>query len=627
MSMALLTDLASGKIFLLNGKASIGRSGDNDIVLNDQTVSRHHAMITSTGSGWYISDSNSFNGVEISNFRIPSMEQQGLWEGCQIKLGNTCLRFTTDPEAINKYFAAQKDAEKAISDTPQAAPRSPLADPGTPLAIPRSSLAIPRSSPAIPRSPQANPGTPQVNPGTPQVNPGGVVPGEKKSKKSVIYTIGAVAAVIVLVLTWCLANHFSGNAKMREGDYVAAISTYGKDFLFSKSQRVEAIMLAGEDAFARGDYNAAIEFFSSAGATGKTRWADAVYEQAKCLIENKAFDDAIELLNQISDETRAQEQIGVAQLAKARQQFEAGNIDSAIQLAQMIQNAGYADVTAFLDEVYHFVGNDLFEEDDYQGARDAYRKCVNDPQAKTNAEILDKFIGQDCYEAAVLADSAINGGETDHSREEWLAVLKRFTDNSGMTDINLALVNGAAKNILSEKIAFDNSDVISSFRSEASANYMIGSYSSSNASEFVIDDLNDLYKQCGQNPQGKILIVSQMHSFPDRAESQAVRLDLMNLLPAEYYPRSLEEVEYVVLVTYDYGTMGQYQIITVALREYADVKVLKLPSGSRVYSSARVQGDPAPNSFTYRVAPPEWKSGGAPNMGEQIYSALSSIIK
>ena len=85
-----------------------------------------------------------------------------------------------------------------------------------------------------------------------------------------------------------------------------------------------------------------------------------MYEQAKYLISDKKFDEAIKALSEISSEIRAQEQIGVATLEIAQQQFDEGNYVEAIQTASGIQNTKYADVTAFLDKTYHTIGNDYF---------------------------------------------------------------------------------------------------------------------------------------------------------------------------------------------------------------------------------------------------------------------------
>ena len=56
----------AGRQYLLNAATTrIGRLDDNDIVLDDDDVSRYHAMIIDTGTGFVITDLRSTNGVEV----------------------------------------------------------------------------------------------------------------------------------------------------------------------------------------------------------------------------------------------------------------------------------------------------------------------------------------------------------------------------------------------------------------------------------------------------------------------------------------------------------------------------------------------------------------------------------
>jgi DNA-binding SARP family transcriptional activator len=64
---------ANGYQHRLNGATTrIGRFHDNDIVLDDTDVSRHHAVIIDTGTGFVITDLRSTNGVEVQRNRIRS---------------------------------------------------------------------------------------------------------------------------------------------------------------------------------------------------------------------------------------------------------------------------------------------------------------------------------------------------------------------------------------------------------------------------------------------------------------------------------------------------------------------------------------------------------------------------
>ena len=62
---------AAGHSFPLRAAATrIGRLDDNDIVLADANVSRHHAVIIDTGTSFVITDLRSANGVDVGGQRI-----------------------------------------------------------------------------------------------------------------------------------------------------------------------------------------------------------------------------------------------------------------------------------------------------------------------------------------------------------------------------------------------------------------------------------------------------------------------------------------------------------------------------------------------------------------------------
>ena len=62
---------ANGAVYQLQAAATrIGRLDDNDIVLDDVNVSRHHAVIIDTGTSFVITDLRSANGVDVGDQRI-----------------------------------------------------------------------------------------------------------------------------------------------------------------------------------------------------------------------------------------------------------------------------------------------------------------------------------------------------------------------------------------------------------------------------------------------------------------------------------------------------------------------------------------------------------------------------
>ena len=82
-----------GSRFLITSQgASIGRSSPNDVFLDDVTVSRSHAKIESTSSGFSIKDSGSLNGTYVNN---NSIKEHVLHSGDQIQIGKFHLLFVS----------------------------------------------------------------------------------------------------------------------------------------------------------------------------------------------------------------------------------------------------------------------------------------------------------------------------------------------------------------------------------------------------------------------------------------------------------------------------------------------------------------------------------------------------
>lgn len=80
----------AGREFRLHEGTTIGREGDNDIVLDDPAVSRRQAKIRSEGESFVIFDLGSTNPTEVNGREIGKHQ---LVDGDRIKIGNTVLVF------------------------------------------------------------------------------------------------------------------------------------------------------------------------------------------------------------------------------------------------------------------------------------------------------------------------------------------------------------------------------------------------------------------------------------------------------------------------------------------------------------------------------------------------------
>jgi NHLM bacteriocin system ABC transporter ATP-binding protein len=73
---------------------TIGRGTDCDIVLQDASVSRHHAVIESTPTGFRVRDTGSANGIVVSQRRESDVP---LAHGIQFTIGETVFEFVDPP--------------------------------------------------------------------------------------------------------------------------------------------------------------------------------------------------------------------------------------------------------------------------------------------------------------------------------------------------------------------------------------------------------------------------------------------------------------------------------------------------------------------------------------------------
>jgi len=90
---AYLEGVDDGGRYPINSAAyRIGRHADNELPINDPSISRHHAQIHRKRDGSFtISDLESMNGVFVNDERLPT---SALKEGDLIELGDIKLRFT-----------------------------------------------------------------------------------------------------------------------------------------------------------------------------------------------------------------------------------------------------------------------------------------------------------------------------------------------------------------------------------------------------------------------------------------------------------------------------------------------------------------------------------------------------
>jgi hypothetical protein len=91
MNMGQLVEQGTEEIFPLGFEpTSIGRHGDNEIILPDGQVSRHHAEIVMQGGRWLVADLGSANGTYVNGKRLSG--PQVLNHGDLVRVGQTQFR-------------------------------------------------------------------------------------------------------------------------------------------------------------------------------------------------------------------------------------------------------------------------------------------------------------------------------------------------------------------------------------------------------------------------------------------------------------------------------------------------------------------------------------------------------
>jgi diguanylate cyclase (GGDEF)-like protein len=79
----------------------IGRSSSNDLFIDQESVSRHHARISCNGDTYSVVDLGSTNGTYVNDERIRS--QRRLVDGDQVRIGRSILKFMTGENVEVQY--------------------------------------------------------------------------------------------------------------------------------------------------------------------------------------------------------------------------------------------------------------------------------------------------------------------------------------------------------------------------------------------------------------------------------------------------------------------------------------------------------------------------------------------
>ena len=423
-----------------------------------------------------------------------------------------------------------------------------------------------------------------------------------------------------------------GEEAFQKGDYTNALA-YFEQAGEAGEDGWKAVQIAlGDDAYAAGDYAAAMEYYRKAGDAAKEKLADAIYAEGVKLISENKPEDALKCLNEIKEEERAKQQIGVAEMMLVRELYDKGLYSDAIEKVTSIEDTTLLDVDSFLSDVYYQYGMQLFKKSKYAEAMEAFQK-TDHPSAAANVEIIELFLNGDYYQAATAAIRYTEENQTEINFSAWKSMIRTKTNMYSQTDLDQNIRYGCVEVLLADRNNEDARKLY--FTRNVPSGEFIGSFEKTDSDYFIIQSLDELYNNAygtiGAKPDGKVLIVICRAIGPwedkDTARPYAISFKLMQYLPKELYPTSLEDVEYIVLMTYDKTKTGYYDYNKLdAYKEFAKVEVFKLPGRGKIHSSSTVYGDNPPTWISYSMSnPPKYKSGGAPDMSDALYKAIQKL--
>jgi len=93
---------------------SIGRMEDNDVVIDNLAVSRHHARLVQEKDKYFLEDLSSHNGTFVNDERIVKCEMN---EGDNILIGKHILTFLKEIEADRKKINPPSVDTTVLLDT------------------------------------------------------------------------------------------------------------------------------------------------------------------------------------------------------------------------------------------------------------------------------------------------------------------------------------------------------------------------------------------------------------------------------------------------------------------------------------------------------------------------------
>lgn len=172
------------------------------------------------------------------------------------------------------------------------------------------------------------------------------------------------------------------------------------------------------------------------------------------------------------------------------------------------------------------------------------------------------------------------------------------------------------------KDAFDY-DTLLGYLESSKSNLTFG-IDSDKYSKVLKDAQRDqLKEQVGSAPAGKVLILHRRKVYGSKETKLDIVFGLMEHLPEKYFPNSLEEVEYIILMDSTYAKKGKFQNGTVRILETTKLTTYDVTTGKKLTTASK-KGTLDTVMYYYGTAP-KYYSCGSPKMQAALIKAMEAI--
>lgn len=154
---AVQTNTQQFELVGMHAEFRIGRAPQCDLVIQDENISREHAVVRRSPSGVVISDLKSRNGVVVNGKRVPTGTEQILRDRDEIMLGTIKLLFSDPEGAVLAEKIGDSVEEPAESIGPRVGAGFSIPQPSSPppeRLAPTVAPPLPEEANAVPKVPE-----------------------------------------------------------------------------------------------------------------------------------------------------------------------------------------------------------------------------------------------------------------------------------------------------------------------------------------------------------------------------------------------------------------------------------------------------------------------------------------